>query len=73
MSSRAISPRADGVLGQHVIVENKAGAQGIVGAETRRRLPPDGYTFVYVNSSMICINPYVTRSCPTTASRISCR
>jgi tripartite-type tricarboxylate transporter receptor subunit TctC len=52
------------VLGQQVIVENKAGAQGMVGAEIVKNSAPDGYTFVYVNSSMMCINPYVYKKLP---------
>ena len=51
-------------LKQAVIVENKAGAQGMVGAELAKNAAPDGYTFVYVNSSMMCINPYVYKKLP---------
>jgi tripartite-type tricarboxylate transporter receptor subunit TctC len=46
-------------LGQSVIVENKPGANGMLGMEVVKNAAPDGYTFVYVNSSMMCINPYV--------------
>jgi len=62
--SRYFAERLSGVLGQQVIVENKAGAQGMVGAELARNAAPDGYTFVYVNSSMMCINPYVYKKLP---------
>ena len=54
--SRYFAERLSGVLGQQVIVENKAGAQGMVGAEIVKNAAPDGYTFIYVNSSMMCIN-----------------
>lgn len=62
--SRYFAEKLSGVLGQQVIVENKAGAQGMVGAEIVKNSPPDGYTFVYVNSSMMCINPYVYKKLP---------
>ena len=62
--SRYFAEKLSGVLGQQVIVENKAGAQGMVGAEIVKNAPPDGYTFVYVNSSMMCINPYVYKKLP---------
>ena len=62
--SRYFAEKLSGVLGQQVIVENKAGAQGMVGAEIVKNAPPDGYTFLYVNSSMMCINPYVYKKLP---------
>ncbi|MDP1839092.1 MAG: tripartite tricarboxylate transporter substrate-binding protein, partial [Reyranella sp.] len=62
--ARYFAEKLTGVLGQQVIVENKAGAQGMVGAEIAKNAAPDGYTFVYVNSSMMCINPYVYKKMP---------
>jgi tripartite-type tricarboxylate transporter receptor subunit TctC len=62
--SRYFAEKLSGVLGQQMIVENKAGAQGMLGAEIVKNAPPDGYTFVYVNSSMMCINPYVYKKMP---------
>ncbi|TAJ38184.1 MAG: tripartite tricarboxylate transporter substrate binding protein [Reyranella sp.] len=62
--ARYFADKLTGVLGQQVIVENKAGAQGMVGAEIVKNAAPDGYTFVYVNSSMMCINPYVYKKMP---------
>jgi tripartite-type tricarboxylate transporter receptor subunit TctC len=62
--ARYFAERLTPVLGQQVIVENKAGAQGMVGAEMVKNAAPDGYTFVYVNSSMMCINPYVYKKLP---------
>ncbi|MFO1079654.1 MAG: tripartite tricarboxylate transporter substrate binding protein [Reyranellaceae bacterium] len=62
--SRYFADRLSGVLGQQIIVENKPGAQGMVGAELVKNAAPDGYTFLYVNSSMMCINPFVYRKLP---------
>lgn len=62
--SRYFAERLTGVLGQQVIVDNKPGAQGMVGAEIVKNATPDGYTFLYVNSSMMCINPYVYKKLP---------
>ena len=62
--ARYFAERLSGVLGQQVIVENKAGAQGMLGAEIAKNAAPDGYTFLYVNSSMMCINPYVYKKLP---------
>jgi tripartite-type tricarboxylate transporter receptor subunit TctC len=41
-----------------VVVENRAGAQGIVGITAAKQSAPDGYTFVYINSSNYCINMF---------------
>ncbi len=62
--SRYFADRLSGILGQQVIVENKPGANGMVGMEIVKNAPADGYTFVYVNSSMMCINPYVYKRLP---------
>ncbi len=67
--ARYFAEKLTGVLGQQVIVENKAGAQGMVGAEIAKNAAPDGYTFVYVNSSMMCINPYVYKKMPYDGSK----
>ncbi|HJQ57000.1 MAG TPA: tripartite tricarboxylate transporter substrate binding protein [Vineibacter sp.] len=62
--ARYFAEKLQPALGQSVIVDNKAGAQGIVGTETGKNAPPDGYTFVYVNVSTICINPFVYARLP---------
>lgn len=62
--SRFLAERLAPVLGQPVIVENKAGAQGIVGLEAVKNTPPEANTFVYVNVSNISINPHVHAKLP---------
>jgi tripartite-type tricarboxylate transporter receptor subunit TctC len=44
-------------LKQVVIVENKAGAQGAIGAEMVARSEPDGYTLLVAAASIIVLNP----------------
>ena len=62
--SRFLADRLSPLLGQNVIVENEAGAQGIVGLEAVKNSPPDGHTFVYANVSNISINPHVHLKLP---------
>ena len=44
-------------LKQTVFVENKAGAQGAIGAEVVAHAEPDGYTLLFTTSSVILLNP----------------
>lgn len=44
-------------IGQSIIVENKAGASGIIGLQYAARQAPDGYTLAYGVGSWIAVNP----------------
>lgn len=55
----AMSPR----LGQNVVVDNRAGANGILGADIVSKSQPDGYTLL-VTSASFAINPGITRKLP---------
>lgn len=44
-------------LGQTIVVENKAGASGIIGLQYAARQPADGYTLAYGVGSWIAVNP----------------
>lgn len=62
--SRWLAEKLTPVLGQAVIAENRAGAQGSVGLQAAKSAPPDGYTFVYTNVSNISINPHIQANLP---------
>ncbi len=49
--SRVIGPPLSAVLGQPVVVDNRPGAGGSLGAEITAKSEPDGYTFITVSSS----------------------
>lgn len=51
-------------LKQSVIVENKAGASGIIGAEATARAEPDGYTFMMAPFSVLAVNPSLHQNLP---------
>jgi tripartite-type tricarboxylate transporter receptor subunit TctC len=51
-------------LKQAVFVENKAGAQGAIGAEAVARSEPDGYTLFVSAASIIVLNPMLYKKLP---------
>ena len=55
--ARLIQPGLTQVLGQQVVVENRAGAAGNVGMDVAARGAPDGYTIFLGNVGTISINP----------------
>jgi len=62
--SRWLAEKLTPVLGQTVVVENRAGAQGAVGLAAVKNSPPDGYTFVYTNVSNLTIAPNLDVALP---------
>jgi tripartite-type tricarboxylate transporter receptor subunit TctC len=54
---------ADG-LGQPVLIENRAGAQGIIAAELVAKSPADGYTLLMAPTGPMAINPAIYSKLP---------
>ncbi len=54
--ARTVAQRLSEELGQSVVVDNRAGASGIVGAEAAAHAAPDGYTLMMGNISTLAIN-----------------
>ncbi|NKC30303.1 Bug family tripartite tricarboxylate transporter substrate binding protein [Falsiroseomonas selenitidurans] len=62
--ARAYAQRLTEVLGQAVVIENRAGASGMIGTEAAARAPADGYTILMANSSVLAINPAIRATLP---------
>jgi tripartite-type tricarboxylate transporter receptor subunit TctC len=62
--ARTIAQRLSAGLGQQVVVDNRAGAGGIVGAELAAKSAPDGYTLFLGGVGSHAINPSVHRNLP---------
>jgi len=55
--ARTVSLKLSAELGQPIVIENRAGASGAIGAELGARAAPDGYTLIMGNISTLGINP----------------
>ena len=57
ISARTVATKLTAKWGQSVLVENRGGAAGIVGADAVAKARPDGYTLLIVNVGITSINP----------------
>jgi len=64
--SRLLSPRLADALGQQVVIDNRGGAAGNIGAGIAAKSPPDGHTIVFAYSSTHTVNPHVYSQMPFT-------
>jgi tripartite-type tricarboxylate transporter receptor subunit TctC len=62
--ARGFSQLMPQTLGQSVVVENRIGAAGIIGADAVAKSAPDGYTVLITVSSPITLNPYFYTKLP---------
>ena len=60
--ARTIMPEVAQALGQPIVIENKPGAGGNVGAEIVARAAPDGYTLLYGTNGTHAINQALYRN-----------
>ncbi len=65
--ARALSQELGRKLGQSVVVENKPGAGGTIGAQAGAQAAPDGYTLLLTTSSTHSIGPAINPKIPYNA------
>ena len=63
LMARAAAEGASRVLGQPVVIDNKPGAGGSLGAELVAKSPPDGYTFL-ISAAGVISNHMIKKSMP---------
>ena len=61
--ARLVGQRFSEMLGQQVVVDNRAGASGIIGTDIAAKAPPDGYTLLMM-SLTFAVNPSLFRKLP---------
>ncbi|MGE3679191.1 MAG: Bug family tripartite tricarboxylate transporter substrate binding protein [Burkholderiales bacterium] len=66
--ARVIGSKMSDTLGQSVVIDNRAGASGVVGMNVVARAKPDGYTILYTPNS-IAIGPALYRKLPFDAEK----
>jgi tripartite-type tricarboxylate transporter receptor subunit TctC len=67
--ARTVAQKITEALGQPVVVDNRAGAAGTIGAEVAAKSPPDGYTLLLGSNGPLAINPSLYAKLPYDAAR----
>ena len=62
--ARLVAQKLSGIWGQSVVVENRAGAGGNIGADAVAKSAGDGYTILVTSGSIVTVNPHVYKTMP---------
>ena len=66
---RLLAQKLSESMGQQVIVDNRAGAAGVLAAEIAAKAPPDGYTLLMTTTSIYAILPNLRKNLPYDAAK----
>jgi tripartite-type tricarboxylate transporter receptor subunit TctC len=67
--ARALSDAVQKSTGQPLVVENRPGANGMIGTSACKNSAPDGYTYCMVLSDVLTINPFIYKQVPYNAEK----
>jgi len=67
--ARAIMVKLTEGWGQQIIIDNRGGAGGVIGADTVAKSTPDGYTLLFGTPGALVINPLLNSKLPYNATR----
>ena len=62
--ARVFQPKFAEVIGQQMVLENRPGASGAIGAENIARSAPDGYSLLFATSAVLVTSPLLNKSLP---------
>ena len=72
--ARTVGQKLGEILGQQIVIDNRGGGGGVIGADAGAKAPPDGYTMVLVTSTF-AMTPTLQKAAVTiryATSRRSC-
>ena len=61
LTARLIAPAVSAQLGQPLVIDNRGGAGGLIGAELAAQAAPDGYTFLIRSPGAVAIVPHMRK------------
>ncbi|MFO1313582.1 MAG: tripartite tricarboxylate transporter substrate-binding protein, partial [Burkholderiales bacterium] len=64
LTTRTIGQKLSESMGQPVVVENKPGANGVLGIDSVAKSPPDGYTILLTDRGSLTVNPWLYQKLP---------
>jgi tripartite-type tricarboxylate transporter receptor subunit TctC len=67
--ARVLGQKLSDAWGQQVVIDNRIGANGIIGTEAAAKAPADGYTIYLGNIATLAINPHLYSKLPYDAVR----
>jgi tripartite-type tricarboxylate transporter receptor subunit TctC len=59
---RVMAQKMSEVLGQQIVIDNRAGAGGMIGTDVAAKATPDGYTLLAASSGPVSINPLLQKA-----------
>ena len=63
-TARSLGAKLSNSLGQSIIIDNKGGAGGLLGADAVAKATPDGYTLLFSSAGALAIVPHIVPSMP---------
>ena len=64
LTARTLGQKMGDQLGQPIVIENKPGANGVLGIDTVAKAAPDGYTIVLTDRGSLAVNPSLYTKLP---------
>src|SRR4051794_784686 len=64
LTARTVAQKMSEQMGQTVVVDNKPGANGVLGIDIVAKAPPDGYTLLLTDRGSLTVNPWLYQKLP---------